>query len=143
MAALNLDPNPLIIAAQMGIFIGAVVVVKKLMVEPYLRVKDKRDGLTVGSTDHAKTLVAENEKISADIQGQLQDAFQYAKKVKESALDSAESKSRTILADAKTHIEAESTKLEQELRGNLSEETGKAKSFVDTLATEVYQKVVQ
>lgn len=143
MAALNLDPNPLIIAAQMGIFIGAVVVVKKLMVEPYLRVKNKRDGLTVGSTDHAKTLVAENEKISADIQGQLQDAFQYAKKVKETALDSAEAKSREILASAKTHIEAESTKLEQELKGNLAEETGKAKSFVDNLATEVYQKVVQ
>lgn len=143
MAALNLDPNPLIIAAQMGIFIGAVVVVKKLMVEPYLRVKDKRDGLTVGSTDHAKTLVAENEQISADIQGQLQDAFQYAKKVKETALDSAESESRTILADAKTHIEAESSKLEQELKGNLAAETAKAKTFVDSLATEVYQKVVQ
>lgn len=142
MAALNLDPNPLIIAAQMGIFIGAVVVVKKFMVEPYLRVKDKRDGLTVGSTDHAKNLVQENEQLSSNIQGHLQGAFQYAKEVKESALESAESKSRTILADAKTNIEAESAKLEQQLKSDLAEESGKAKGFVDSLAAEVYKKVV-
>lgn len=142
MAALNLDPNPLIIAAQMGIFIGAVVVVKKLMVDPYLKVKDKRDSLTVGSTDDAKTLVAENEQLSANIQGQLQDAFQYAKQVKETALESAEGKSREILAAAKTNIEADSAKLEQQLKKDLAEETSKAKQFVDTLAAQVYQKVV-
>lgn len=143
MAALNLDPNPLIIAAQMGIFIGAVVVVKKLMVDPYLKVKDKRDGLTVGSTDDAKALVQENEQLSANIQGQLQDAFQYAKTVKDTALDAAETKSRSILASAKSDIEAESGKLEQQLKQDLSQETGKAKEFVDTLAAQVYKKVVE
>lgn len=142
MAALNLDPNPLIIAAQMGIFIGAIVVVKKLMVNPYLKVKDRRDGLTVGSTDHAKALVQENEQISGTIQNHLQGAFQYAKEVKESHLDAAETQSREILAQAKTAIEAESTQLAEQLKKDLTAETAKAKQYVDSLASEVYKKVV-
>ena len=43
MASLELVPHPDVLVVQAGVFLANFVVVKKLLVEPYLTVRDKRE----------------------------------------------------------------------------------------------------
>ena len=59
MASLILVPDPEVLAIQAGLFLVAVGVVKKLYVEPYLAVRERRQAATVGSKDEAARTLAE------------------------------------------------------------------------------------
>ena len=72
MAGLNLTPDPTALGTQAVIFLGAVFVVKKLMVEPYLAVQEKRDRSTVGSKAEAADLQRKNEELIAEIERRYQ-----------------------------------------------------------------------
>ena len=61
MSSLNLVPNPTIMAIQAGLFVANFVAVKKLLLEPYLKVYDQRQDLTVGNKTEAIKILEENE----------------------------------------------------------------------------------
>ena len=68
MSSLNLVPNLNVMAVQAGIFVANFLLLRNLLLEPYLKVYDKRQNLTVGSKAEAKELVAKNESAIQQIQ---------------------------------------------------------------------------
>lgn len=139
MASLNLIPNPPVLAVQAVIFLANVVVVKKLFVEPYLQVKDRRDKITVGSKDDAARFLAEAEQISQRLNERLQSAFDAAKAEREKIRNAAIAKRDALLAaaeaEAKTHVEA----MERQISDALNREKSKVPGVVQTLTDEVYR----
>ena len=79
MSSLNLVPNVAVMAAQTGIFVANYYAVKKLLVEPYLKVYDKRRSLTVGSKEDSIRLIQENSDKELKIKSDLEKAFSDAK----------------------------------------------------------------
>ena len=60
MSGLNLVPNPTVLAVQAGVFMANIFVIKKLWLDPYLRVYEKRQANTTGSQTDAEKISKEN-----------------------------------------------------------------------------------
>lgn len=139
MASLELIPHPPVLAAQAVIFLVNVLVVKKLFVEPYFRVKDRRDKLTTGGKDDATRVLGEAEVMSAKINERLQSTYDAAKAEREKIRAAALAKRDTVLAvadrDTKTQIEAVS----RQIQADLEQEKAKIPAVVAQLTDEVYR----
>lgn len=139
MASLNLVPNPPVLAVQAVVFLTGLVVVKKLFVEPYLTLRDKREVLTVGSKDEAQKLLQETDRISQEITAKLNVAISDAKQAREKIRDAALTKRNAALGAA----EGESKKLVQEvenqIKQDLAAEKAKVPAIVKNLTEEVYK----
>lgn len=139
MASLNLIPNPPVLAVQAVIFLANVVLVKKLFVEPYLQVKDRRDKVTIGSKDDATRLLAEAEQISQRVNERLQSAYDAAKVEREAIRNAAIAKRDDLLAaaekDAKAHVES----VERQIGDAMTREKAKVSGVVESLTDEVYR----
>ena len=127
---MNLVPNPTVLAVQAGVFLTNLVVVKKLFVEPYLSVRDRRDALTVGSKDEAQKFLAESERIALELQARIQTAAEEAKKEREKSREAAMVKRQAALAaasaDAKKLIEQVEKQIQQDLTDEKAKEIGRA-----------------
>ncbi len=62
MSTLNLIPDLELLTVHAGLFLANIWVVKKLIFEPYIKMRDKRAGLTVEMTAQAKADLAEVQK---------------------------------------------------------------------------------
>ena len=71
MSSLNLSPNKTIMAIQAAIFLANFVVVKKLLLEPYLKVIAKRAQATIGSQSQAEQLELQSRKAADAIRLRL------------------------------------------------------------------------
>ena len=73
MSSLNLTPDPQLMFAQATIFIANMYVVKRYLINPFMKIKEQRDALTDGSEHEAVRLEQEsaemlktiNEKIAS------------------------------------------------------------------------------
>lgn len=143
MSSLNLDPNSLVLATQLGVFLGAVVCVKKLMLEPYLKVKEKRDRLTIGNQSDADALLEKNEQIKKQIDEKIQGAYEMARVIKAESLKKAEDESSRIISVAENEVSSLAIELEKEITASLKEESQKIPQTVESLSAELYAKVVR
>ena len=50
MADFNLVPVPRVLLVQAGIFIANTIIIKKLLIEPYLKLKAKRDSIILNAS---------------------------------------------------------------------------------------------
>lgn len=139
MASLNLIPNPPVLAVQAVVFLTGLAIVKKLFVEPYMELRDKREKLTVGSKDVASTLLKQADEISLQITAKLNATLEEAKKSREKTRDAALTKRQAALGAA----EAESKKLiqdvENQIKQDLAQEKAKVLLIVKNLTEEVYK----
>jgi F0F1-type ATP synthase membrane subunit b/b' len=91
-------PDPVVMTIQAGLFLATVVVVKKNILDPYLKLKAKREELTV--TSQAK---------SKDIEAQV---LEMEKSLKQS-LDSARTKARAEVDKIKTIVMSKAGEIQQ------------------------------
>ncbi len=139
MASLNLVPNPPVLAVQAVIFLTSLVVVKKLFVEPYLELRDKREKLTVGSKDQALRLLEETDRVSLDITSKLNAAITEAKQAREKIRDAAIEKRTSALSAAEGESRKFLAEVETQIKQDLAQEKAKVPAIVKSLTDEVYK----
>lgn len=142
MASLELIPKVPVLIAQTGVFLANVFVVKKLFVDPYLSVKDRRDALTVGSTGNAVKILQEADQLAKDISNKVEAAYSEASAAREAQRNQALAKKTDIIKaaddEARRHIES----IEKQIKQEVQTERQKIPAIVNTLTQEFYQKTI-
>jgi F-type H+-transporting ATPase subunit b len=139
MASLNLVPDPEVLVVQAGVFLVALGVVKKLYVEPYLKVRERREAATIGSKDEAAQTLVECAKISNQIEARLAAAAVEAKAARETVKVAALERQAAIMATATAEANATVAAVEQQIQRELAGELAKIPAVVSQLTDEVYK----
>lgn len=108
--AFELVPNPTILVVQTGMFFVAAGVVKKLYVEPYLKLKARRDEQTSLSSLTGSLTLDEFEAKKNQIKSRLNSVRIKAQEAMEIVKKSAEVEREKMISAARQTIEAD-TKL--------------------------------
>ena len=143
MASLNLVPNPPVLIVQAGIFLANLAIIKKLYVDPYLTVRDRRDALTLGNKDAAAAALQEAEATQQKIAHVLAGAVDAAKKSRETVRLAAIEKRNGILGLAEAEAKAVVQAVEKQIQAELAAEKAKVPAIVAALTQEVYQLALQ
>ncbi len=139
----TLVPDPAVIAVQGLLFLAAVAAVKNLMIEPYEKLRLKRDSLTTGSADAAKGLVERNGKVAAEIQAATSTAIDRAKEQSAALrLKSAIERDRIIL-EAETNATAIIDRASKDLAESLNAQESKLTDECSRLTKEVFQQLTR
>lgn len=126
MSTLSLDPNPILIATHTGLFLANIYVVKFYIINPFLRLKDKRNNLTSGQESLAVELQQETGEIQSDIkskiitaQGEAKDYFASQKNLalqkQQEQINNARAKAHTYVEEMKTQIAMDAKKEEEKI----------------------------
>ena len=142
MAELSLVPNVSVIAVQTVVFLTNLVVVKKLFVEPYLTLKDRRDKLTTGSQSDAAALTLANEQAVIKIETAIQTAAREASKARELLRQEASVKRSTIIKQAEAEAAATISSVTKQIADDLNEQKSSVPGLVKQLTAEVYQVAI-
>ena len=139
---LNLVPNPLILFIQTIIFLLSMFSIKRLILDPYLRVKKQRDESTAGKSDQAKNLVKRNDEASKEISDRVHKAVQQSNQTVESIRRDAGIKRAEILNQAETESKKKVESIRAEINGMLDEEKKKLPEIISNLSKEFKGQLV-
>lgn len=139
MASLNLIPNSGVLVVQAGIFLANMVVVKKLIIDPYLQLKDKREEMTLGNQEAAKSLLQACQKKNEELDAQMTTVYVEAMAIRKKHKEQAEVVQQKDLLDARHEAVDYIEKMRCELRQNLHDEREKLPVVIAKLADEVYK----
>ena len=99
-SSLNLNPDLAVIGVQAGIFLANMFVVKKLMLEPYLKVKAARDKSTGGNQGDASSLLDKAKEMDQQIAVKMRDAHKQAAETREAIKSAAQNKRNDLVQKA-------------------------------------------
>lgn len=142
MSSLNLVPNPAVFLVQAGVFVANIVAVKKLMLDPYLRVKANRDRLTLGNKQEAQTLTQEGERKFEEITAKLREAGDQVRSVVQVVLSEAQQKRDDIMKAAERDAKDFLEKSQQNIATELKTEREKVPAVVHSLTQALFEKTV-
>ena len=143
MSQLNLTPDPIVLGAQAAIFLTNMFVVKKLILEPYLSVRLRRENATGGNQAVATKLGDEAKALEAKITERMRDAHKEAAAKREQIKTVAGTNRTAILKEAENFCKAEQQKIEKEISANLTEERSKKDETIKSLAQAFFAQVTQ
>ncbi len=138
MSSLNLSPNPVIMAATAGVFIANLIAVKKLLLEPYLKVRDQRINATFGNQAAAEQLEVENTRATEKIRDRIATASLEARNFRDSSLATAKQKRDELLAAASK----EATDVVAAMRGDLVKELAEQRQAVPAIVQQLSRQFV-
>ena len=139
MANLDLIPKLPVLAVQAGIFVANLGIMKKLFMEPYLKVRNAQDGQTIGSQGDAARLLAEADQVSTEVNARLQAALHSAKEAREKVRGTAIAHRQTLLSAAQAAVKSELDRVEGEVKAQMEAERAKVPNVVASLVNEVYK----
>ncbi len=142
MASLNLVPNPSVMIVQTGIFLANFVIIKKLFLEPYLKVSDKRVAMTAGGVKDADSIEKANLESQAKIDSKMSDVRDEATKIRQLAQSEAQQEATSIVSAAEEDARNTVNAVREDIRKNTEEERQKIPSIVEELTGTVYEKVM-
>ncbi|SME91162.1 ATP synthase F0 subunit B [Pseudobacteriovorax antillogorgiicola] len=142
MSSLNLVPNPTVMTVQAGIFIANFFVIKKLLLEPYLKVYDKRQNLTVGNKSEAESLLQKNETTLKQIKETLQAASDEATSIRSELTAQASVKKGQLISSAEQEAKATIESVRSQITESLAEERRKIPNLVDDLTATIVNQVI-
>lgn len=142
MSSLNLVPNPTVMAVQAGLFIANFVAVKKLLLDPYLKVYDKRQNLTVGNKSEAAELVQKNESTMDDIKQQLLDASELATNMRNTMTSDANAKKAELVSKAESEAKSTVESVRAQIKESMQAEMSKVPGLVDELTNVIVKQVL-
>jgi F0F1-type ATP synthase membrane subunit b/b' len=138
MASLNLIPNPVVLGAQIGIFLVNYVAVKKLFVEPYLAVRARRTALTLGSQEEANKALVKSDQISKAIDEKFIACAAEAKASREALREKAQGERDVLLSSAEAAAKREIASVEEKIRHELASERARIPDVMKSLSDELY-----
>jgi F0F1-type ATP synthase membrane subunit b/b' len=141
MAELNLHPNLIVTPIQMLIFLGNTLIVKKMILDPYLELKAKRLGRTKGASTGASQKLREAEEKEARIQARIAETHNQirseSKQIRDIALEKQQQQVKAAIAKAETYYE----EALGQISNNFDEALRDVARSIDPLVEEMYQKV--
>ena len=143
MGSLNLVPNPTVMAVQAGLFVANFVVVKKLLLDPYLKVYDKRQTLTVGNKHEAAELVQKNEDALAEIKKKLKGANDEAVSLRNALTSEAKTKKAELIGAAEKKAKESIDDVRTKIQASMKAEMAKIPTMVDELTDVIVKQVLQ
>ena len=99
-ADLNLIPNPVLVAANVVVFLLLIYPVNRLLIGPLLRLVEEREQRTAGSRAEAARLEAEASSLGAELEARLTEARARAQARRVAIMADAETQERALLAAA-------------------------------------------
>ena len=143
MSGLNLIPDPQSMATHAVIFLSNLFVVKKMMIEPFLRLKTARERQTIDADHLAKqmeqalsvNLLEVEKRLTAVRDDVRQEKYNYiliAKKEKEQDISAAQKEVETLLREVRA-----------ELARNFEEENGKIRQNTIALMGQIYADLLR
>lgn len=139
MSTLNLIPVPQVLLVQAGVFAANFFIIKKLFVEPYLAVRERRDRLTIGSKGDATKALTDAEILTTKIAAALSATADAAKKDKDAIRAQALARRQTIVGAAEAESKTAVAAVEKDIQRVVATERAKIPSVVQALTQEVYQ----
>ncbi|NRA43538.1 MAG: hypothetical protein HRU09_01145 [Oligoflexales bacterium] len=143
MASLNLVPNTGLVLIQAGIFITNLIAVKKLMVEPYLKLRDKRVAQTSGGQEEAKKIVTQCQQTSESIESQVNQAYEEVKDFRVTTKGSASQKQHKLVTDAKEEAKTYLDDIHKKLEEDMHLQQQKVPQLVTGLVDETFAAVLR
>jgi F0F1-type ATP synthase membrane subunit b/b' len=141
MSQLNLKPDPIILGVQAIIFLFNMLVVKKLMLEPYLVIRARRDSQTGGSQDAAQALQAEATALESKITERMRQAHREAAQIRDGIKKEAADRRAALLAKADTEAKAEQSRIETAVASNLREERSRQEQTVKDISDQFFAQL--
>lgn len=142
MSGLNLTPNPMVIAVQGGIFLSALVIIKKNFLEPYVKLRSLRDQLTTGVKGSADGLNAEAEQMASKINQSTESCIQSVKAETTALREQASEKRQELVTAAEKEAEEFMKSARDELRSTLREEGTKVEANAVTIAKNIENMIL-
>jgi F0F1-type ATP synthase membrane subunit b/b' len=139
MANLELIPKLPVLAVQAGIFIANLGIMKKLFMDPYLKVKEAQEGMTIGSQGDAIRLLSQADSITASINDRMNMAMVDAKNSRELVRSAALEKRTQILDAVQKEVSNELIKVQEDIEHQVQLERSQISNVVANLANEVYK----
>lgn len=141
MAQLDLIPNPMIVAAQFGVFSAALVAVKKLYITPYLKLREQREGATTGKGLRVGELKKEHslklEKLERSLSVAREEIGKARDVMHSEALKSQEGSVKKARLESSQFFE----KAQKDILSEASEAREHAKSRIPELVSALYQRL--
>lgn len=142
MSSLQLVPNPTVIAVQAGVFMANFVIVKKLYLDPYLRVSGKREALTEGSQEESAEIERQNAQTSANMEAQLRELNEMTHKHRQSLNSEADDKSSKILALAEKEAQQIIADVQEQIKAAVAKESENIPETVEELTSAIYKQTL-
>ena len=142
VSSLNLQPSLPIIVVQAGVFLANMYAVKKLMLEPFLKVHAKRQSITTGATNVAKSLTNANEEALTTIGKRLDDASSHAGTVSNGILEKANREKDEIINKAEKEARERLAQVQAEVRKELENQRREIPRIVASLSDEAFSQVI-
>jgi F0F1-type ATP synthase membrane subunit b/b' len=143
MSQLNLTPDPLVIATQATIFLANMFVIKKLILNPYLKVRARREASTGGSQldaqKMAQSALALEAKITERVRSAHKDAAVSREKIKSEAL----AKRAAKLTSAEATTKKSQLDVQTMIAANLLEEKTNKETTIKAIADSFFTQVTQ
>lgn len=139
-SSLNLSPDITVIGIQAGLFLTNMFVVKKLMLEPYLKLRSAREAKTGGSQGDAIALVNKASELDQIIGEKMRDAHKAAAVVRETIKSAALARRSSIVGVAETSAKKEQQEIQASIAANLKEERSKRDETITKITEELVQQ---
>ncbi len=138
MAQLNLVPDPAVVGVQIGLFVVNMAIVKKLFLEPYLRLRTKRDALTTGSQADASRLLYECDEIARKVQESIEEAAASAASERERFKAGASQRRTEIIKAAEEKARAEVESVAARVKTEVAEQRAMLPKVISDLTTQLF-----
>jgi len=142
MATLELIPKVPVLIVQTGVFLANIVVVKKLFVDPYLKLQDRRDAMTIGNQEGATKILAECESITRNVTTKLEAAYAEAAAAREVVRTNTLAKKTEMLKTAEAESRAYVEAIEKDIQQEVAREKQKIPAIVDSLTQEFFEQTL-
>jgi len=142
MAELNIRPDPTVIALQFGIFMASVYSVKKLILQPYLSMREQRQTATSGQKGDADDLLAQNKSLAEELEKKWSASTTAIRDEIAKIRKEAQEKKSVLVAAAEAEARQTIKEMQTSLRQNLEQERQKLPEIVSKIAGEWYAETI-
>ena len=142
MSGLNLNPNPAVLATQAAIFLTSLFAVKTLMVNPYLKIREKRQQSTLGSKNEASSILTSNAQALKNCDMKIADAISEARSAAEKIKQTAVEQKQALLTKAQHEAQQTLKAMETTIVQTLANERQKIPQIVEQLASICFDQTI-
>ena len=135
-SGLNLNPDIVVVSTQAVLFLTNLFIVKKLILDPYLELKSKRDLMTIQSDSSADELFAKVKQAESEILQKTKEAHRFAATTREQQKKKAEAVRIAAVKEAERVVKSEQALIQQNIENQMKSLDQEKARAIEDLAQE-------
>ena len=139
---MNVFPNPTLVLLQMLPFLGVLLVLKYVILDPLLMYLEARDRHTTGATDDVSALSVEANELDAQCEARMKANREAAHSARAVIMAEAHKTEQGILTAAQGDLDAEVTVFRQSLQAELETVRTELKGDATKLASNISHAIL-